>query len=170
MAEMDEKCERVDLSSLESSLQLDEVRPSTTSLPTSLPTSLLGTTLMGRFKVKDLAPIVLWTVLGLAYNVYLAYAIHYHAAKGRTLDWCGGLGFLIVLTSIVYLGLFYFYVVKWAMRRWRLQPRLPASVQKMCHHRFFKLAVSLVIFIAILVFLIVDTEKDRYRTVELQYL
>ena len=40
------------------------------------------------------------------YNAYLAYAIYYHmtVAQKAQWDWCEGLGFLLILTALAYLG------------------------------------------------------------------
>ena len=46
-----------------------------------------------------------WAGLAAAYNAYLGYALHLHRATGRDLDWCGGLGFLLLVTLLVYTGL-----------------------------------------------------------------
>ena len=44
----------------------------------------------------------------LLYNVYLAYAIYFHITEALEdqWDWCEGLGFLLVLTALIYLGNF----------------------------------------------------------------
>ena len=46
-----------------------------------------------------------WAGLAAAYNAYLGYALHLHRATGRDLDWCGGLGFLLLVTLLAYTGL-----------------------------------------------------------------
>ena len=159
MTESD-KSERIDLSSIDSSLQLEEV-----NVPPSILPSALRRRTIGRFKVKQLANIALWSVLAVAYNAYLGFAIYFHSVAGRELDWCGGLGFLIVMTAIVYLSLFYFYVVKWALKKSRIKLKLPDKVEKVCQRRLFKFGATFVIFLVILIFLIIDTQKDRYRIV-----
>ena len=42
----------------------------------------------------------------ISYNAYLAYAIYYHitVAQKDQWDWCEGLGFLLILTALAYLG------------------------------------------------------------------
>ena len=55
---------------------------------------------------------VFYIVLALAYNAYFVASVYYMLDKGIPMDWCNGVGFLIILTAIAYLGLFYFQVVK----------------------------------------------------------
>lgn len=59
-----------------------------------------------------------YIILALAYNTYFVASIYYMVSNGIEMDWCDGVGFLIILTSIAYLGLFYFQVVKklWGKR------------------------------------------------------
>lgn len=55
---------------------------------------------------------LVYIVLALAYNAYFVASVYYMLDKGIPMDWCNGVGFLIILTAIAYLGLFYFQVVK----------------------------------------------------------
>ena len=97
------------------------------------------------------------------YNAYLVYAIHYHVAGGKELDWCGGLGFLIVLTLLVYVGLFYFHVVKRCVRHYRLRLVLPGRLQRLLATRLASILATLAVMLAIIVFLVLDSSRDRYR-------
>lgn len=60
-----------------------------------------------RSKVK----IIILVVLFLLYNAYFMTAIWYQT-RGESFDWCDGIGFLIIVTSVVYVCLFYFQIVK----------------------------------------------------------
>ena len=97
------------------------------------------------------------------YNAYLIYAIHYHVSGGRPLDWCGGLGFLIVLTLLVYLGLFYFHVVKRCVWHYQLRLTVPARLQRLLATRLASVLATLTVTAAIVVFLVLDSSRDRYR-------
>jgi hypothetical protein len=46
------------------------------------------------------------------YNSYFVAAIYYAHLKELDIDWCGGVGMLVILTVIVYCGLFYYKVFK----------------------------------------------------------
>ena len=58
-----------------------------------------------RWAARHVARVLGWAGLAAAYNAYLGYALYLHRATGRGLDWCGGLGFLLLVTLLVYTGL-----------------------------------------------------------------
>ncbi len=50
--------------------------------------------------------------MALIYNGLLIGAVLYSVEKsGQAIDWCNGVGFMLLFTAIAYLGLFYKYVV-----------------------------------------------------------
>ena len=51
-------------------------------------------------------------LLFIAFNAYLIGAIVHTSQRGITVDFCDGVGFLIIITALVYTGMFYYYVVK----------------------------------------------------------
>ena len=59
---------------------------------------------------------IISSVLFILYNLYLGYCIVRKKDHGgyeiTEFEWCDGLGFLIVITALVYLGLLYFQVLK----------------------------------------------------------
>jgi len=55
---------------------------------------------------------VIYIILAVLYNSYFIASVYYSIHNGIPMDWCDGVGFLIVLTGLIYLGLFYFQVVK----------------------------------------------------------
>ena len=113
--------------------------------------------------VKRIVKSVAKVVAFLLYNVYIVYAIYHHKSNALVLDWCGGLGFLLLLTGLVYLVLFYKYVVARLAARWRCKVKLPDPVKRAWNHRYTQMGQCAVILLAIAVFLIVDTKDDRYR-------
>ena len=72
----------------------------------------LGLPLSVWSKVKRVVRVLAIVLFVAAYNAYIAYALHHHLRTGRVIDWCGGLGFLIIVTVIVYISLFYFHIIK----------------------------------------------------------
>lgn len=98
------------------------------------------------------------------YNAYIVYAIHYHVTGDKEIDWCDGLGFLIVLTLLVYLGLFYFHVVKRGVRRYKLRLVVPGRLRRFLATRFASLSATLLVIAAVIVFLVLDSSRDRYRS------
>lgn len=55
---------------------------------------------------------IIYIIFAILYNAYFIASVHYSIRNGIPMDWCDGVGFLIVLTGIIYLGLFYFQIVK----------------------------------------------------------
>ena len=51
-------------------------------------------------------------LLFLAYNAYLVYAIVNTVQRGLGIDYCDGVGFLIIITVLAYAGVLYYYVLK----------------------------------------------------------
>lgn len=93
------------------------------------------------------------------------FAIRFHVVTERPLGWCGGLGFLLITTAIVYIFLFYFHVAKRLAAGRGL--RVPGSVwlSRLLATRPARLTLSLAVLAAILLFLVLDTRTDRRRLV-----
>jgi len=71
-------------------------------------------TTLGDFAVKrkTLVRGLVYVIIALLYNAYFIASIYYSIHNGIPMDWCNGVGLLIILTVITYLSLFYFQVVK----------------------------------------------------------
>lgn len=115
--------------------------------------------------MKIASKVILIIISVAAYNAYLVYAIHFHLATGRPIDWCGGLGFLIILTMIVYCNLLYFHVIKrfFIWRRIRIRPS--KRMEQIVSTTAFKWVMTLSVIAAIFTFLIIDTVNDRHRLI-----
>ena len=116
--------------------------------------------------VKLASKIGLLLLLSLAYNAYLVYAIYFHMSTGRAIDFCDGLGFLLVITGIIYISLFYFLIVK--KYCWNRLVRVFGGLQchrvrKMMETKGFFYGITFIVIIVVVAFLIVDTANDRYR-------
>ena len=61
---------------------------------------------------KTLVHGVVYVLLGLLYNAYFVACIYYSIHNGVPIDWCNGVGLLIIITGISYLSLLYFQIVK----------------------------------------------------------
>lgn len=55
---------------------------------------------------------LIYVILAILYNAYFVASIYYSIKNGIPMDWCGGVGLLIILTVLGYVGLFYFQIVK----------------------------------------------------------
>ena len=117
------------------------------------------------WKLKHFVKILAIILLVIAYNAYIAYAIHYHMRTGRDIDWCAGLGFLIIITIIVYVSLLYFHIIK-KIFPWRKARRLvPSKLVKIVNTKPGKWLLSIIVLAGISTFLIIDTKKDRQRLI-----
>lgn len=61
---------------------------------------------------SDLMRCIIYSIIAILYNAYFIASVYYSIHNGIPMDWCDGVGFLIVLTGLTYIGLFYFQVVK----------------------------------------------------------
>lgn len=56
--------------------------------------------------------IFVYITLAALYNTYFIACIYYAHTNSVAIDWCDGVGLLILLTSVTYAGLFYYQIVK----------------------------------------------------------
>ena len=89
------------------------------------------------------------------------------------MDWCGGLGFLVILTVIFYVCLVYFKLVKPAAKalsraksvvRLKEQARNSRWYQKagsLLSHRLASVFAYVAVIVVVAVFLLFDTQGDR---------
>ena len=124
-----------------------------------------GETRNNWWNIKRLAKIVLIIVLVTAYNGYMAYALHYHISTGRDLDWCGGLGFLIIVTLITYISLLYFNVLKRYIPGRKVRLLVPTKLITFVHTTPGRWLLNMSVLVAISTFLIIDTKNDRQRLI-----
>ena len=120
-------------------------------------------TLAGR--VKRSLRILAVILLVAAYNAYIAYAVHFHLKTGRNMDWCGGLGFLIIVTGLVYFSLFYFHILKKVFPWRKIKARLPLNALRVFNTKTGNLILNILVIVVIGVFLVIDTETDRKRLI-----
>ena len=114
-------------------------------------------------------------VLFILYNLYLGYCIvrkkDYGGYEVTEFEWCDGLGFLIIITALVYLGLIYFKILKPylgpAFESGVSKPlgQIVASLRKR-YPRFMSLVnviFGLAVLAGIVTFLIVDSKDEPER-------
>ena len=54
--------------------------------------------------------LLLRLLAAILYNCYFVAAVYHAKINGHDIDWCAGIGMLIILTIIVYSGLFYYKI------------------------------------------------------------
>ena len=62
--------------------------------------------------------------LATMYNIYFVCAVHYNRSRASAIDWCAGIGMLIILTALTYSALFYFHIFRPLCIRYRIDVRL----------------------------------------------
>ena len=145
-------------SRVDSSIDIEEEEPDTCEKGGG---SCLKT--LRKLNTKLLTRIVLKVVAVALYNIYIVYAIHFHRVNGKDLDWCGGLGFLIVITLSVYLALFYFYILKPWTKKSRIKVKVPKKLKLFARGPIFLVIVYVCVIATLITFLVLDTAQDRYR-------
>ena len=111
---------------------------------------------------------ILLALLFLLYNLYLIVSLHQGVSKKASLDFCSDVGFLFILTIIVYTGLSYYYIIKPLYRRLMTTEQgikihksliIPISrlLQKMMNWRHIRLVIALTFMVILKVFIIHDT-------------
>ena len=116
-------------------------------------------------KAKQALRVLAIIVLVGAYNAYIAYALHFHLNTGRDMDWCGGLGFLIIITALVYFSLFYFHILKKIVNWRKIRGLLPLHLLRVFNSKTGNLVLNVLVIVVIGVFLVIDTQTDRKRLI-----
>lgn len=101
--------------------------------------------------------------LFLLYNAYIITAVAYHIRNDTNIEWCEGLGFLIVCTGLVYFGLFYYNFAKPYVKRVVIS--LNTIIQPLIALWFVQLGLSLLVLVALIIFVVLDTRDNRKRLI-----
>ncbi|XP_023211784.1 solute carrier family 28 member 3-like [Centruroides sculpturatus] len=106
---------------------------------------------------------IMYTLLFVLYNVYLGFAIVY--TWDKTPNWCQGVRFLVIITAVVYFLLIYYNILQKyiSVRRYRCTPVEP--IKKLFRWKYTFGWIWTLIFLAILIFLIIDSSNNRFRLV-----
>ena len=111
--------------------------------------------------------LILYCLVLIVYPFYLGYAIYWHKINSINISWCEGLGFLLVVSTLVYTYLCYSFVLSPLADHVSFDIRFPRSMEKWIQSNGVRRAVSSIIIIGCIIFLIIDTEDDRHRKVYL---
>jgi len=111
--------------------------------------------------------LIVLSVIFILYNIYFIGAIYYNRVNSDThLDYCNDVGFLIILTIFVYLGMFYFLVFKrfFSAKIYKsvVKP-LKVHSDKILSYRHSGLIISVLLIGLILLFIIVDSLPNEPR-------
>ncbi|KAI9560238.1 hypothetical protein GHT06_014252 [Daphnia sinensis] len=104
--------------------------------------------------------------VAIAYNCYFVAAVYHARIERLDIDWCDGVGMLIILTVIVYCGLFYYKIFKplWGDCAYtRVILPLTIFLKRCWSYRFVRVLLILGGVMGFIVGIIFDTEGDRDR-------
>ncbi|XP_012522524.1 solute carrier family 28 member 3 isoform X2 [Monomorium pharaonis] len=110
-------------------------------------------------------------ILNLLVLTYIIFASLYweKTQKDCDFEWCNGYGLLLILVALIYLGLFYFLIVKRYFGKHILQCCQPVTnyLKRLKNTKYgiriTMTTIYLIILIAIITFLVIDTANSRYR-------
>ena len=114
--------------------------------------------------------LVIFVVL---YNAYLIGSIHYAVNRHDSLDYCDDVGFLLIITIIVYISMFYFLVVKIYFMKIPLTKKIYKSVikpgldksEQLFSNPYASQGSYLLVVLIFAIFIFVDTADDPRRLV-----
>ncbi|XP_070514228.1 uncharacterized transporter YutK isoform X2 [Cardiocondyla obscurior] len=114
-------------------------------------------------------------IINLLVVAYVIFAGIYwqNNQKDCDLQWCEGYGLLLILTGLTYCFLFYFLIVKRYLAKYILRCCRPAtsSLERLRETKYgMRIGATsfyVIILIAIITFLIIDTEDVRYRLISI---
>ena len=107
------------------------------------------------------------------YNAYLIGSIYIAVTKQDYLEYCDGVGFLLIITIIVYIIMFYFWVLKTYFRKIpitqkiyksMIKPGLARGEQIMSNPNAIK-GSYLIVLLIFAIFIFVDTADDPRRLI-----
>lgn len=121
--------------------------------------------LFSRAKAK--AGLIVWSIIFVLYNAYLAYAIYYHVHEATNWEWCDGLGFLLILTCVAYVFLIYGYLISPYLYLIPGQATVGALYDQALSKKLVRICLYLLTLAAIITFLVIDCwdEPDRLISV-----
>lgn len=132
--------------------------------------SILGNLFTQR---RHVTKAVMWAILAVLYYAYFFWAVYHYTTNNseeEEIEWCDGLGFLIIVTVVVHIGLLYGYAIKPLAR---FLSQLKPVKKGLCKgqqqwdtfmaFRYSSAIINSIVIGAVVIFLIVDTADDRRR-------
>ena len=114
-------------------------------------------------------------ICALLYNGFLIAAVLYNLDYKNRIDWCSGIGFVVCITSLLYMTLFYKLVIKKLILTQHLQKSLIESKKIIClksklgifQNYWTKWVFLVLLVLAIIIFVAVDSSSGQGRVVAL---
>ena len=120
-------------------------------------------------RVRPMKTHLVRLMLAVVYNGYLSWAVWYASCQQQPIDYCGGVGLLVVVTAIVYVAMFYFLVVKvyWAQHLLAVYVRMEGLFRPLVAIRWITYGLYLLAAAAVVTFVAVDSVGDGQRFISL---
>ena len=118
---------------------------------------------------RQLCEYIIIIFLAVVYNGFLIGAVLHSLETKEMINWCSGVGFLILMTSFIYFGLFYKFVMKKIAPSW-LKFKISDGFEKFCQmfSKKWMIGLCLTLFlIGIVTFVSVDSSGDLNRMISL---
>ncbi|XP_059082327.1 solute carrier family 28 member 3-like [Tigriopus californicus] len=119
--------------------------------------------LISRAKAKS--SLIVWSLIFVLYNAYLAYAIYYHVHEDTNWEWCDGLGFLLILTCVVYVFMIYSFLISPHLHLIPGQATVGSLYDQALSKKVVRILLYVVTVAAILTFLVIDCWDEPNRLI-----
>eukprot|EP00095_Tigriopus_kingsejongensis_P008400 snap_masked-scaffold9_size846264-processed-gene-4.15 protein:Tk08400 transcript:snap_masked-scaffold9_size846264-processed-gene-4.15-mRNA-1 annotation:"hypothetical protein DAPPUDRAFT_312019" len=139
------------------------------ALPNAKPRGMETNVSTWKALIRDHIGLIVFIGIFVLYNAFLAYAIYYHVHYQTDWLWCDGLGFVIIITSIVYLFMLYGYILVPLLARTKSIQSWNKSLQSSAGQLLDILLVRICLYVfvigAAIAFLVVDCWDEPERLI-----
>lgn len=111
---------------------------------------------------KRLAKILFAGALFLAYNAYLIGAIWYNTKEIKHIEYCNDVGFLIIVTAIVYWCFLYYFFIKKYLGKKFVRALAPLH-KKLASSKWTGLGFGAAALVAIIAYIAIDAKGNTQR-------
>lgn len=121
----------------------------------------------------DVTRLSIYSIIFVLYNIYFVGVLFRRRDNDLDWEWCDGIGFLVIITALVYVGMLYYLIfVPFLSKRAAKYIMAPIgqSVNRVLDkHKIIRqllpMVFGLAILAAVIVFLVIDSEGERERLV-----
>ncbi|XP_069702912.1 uncharacterized transporter YutK-like isoform X2 [Periplaneta americana] len=118
-------------------------------------------------RYRDVAKIVMFFIVNVCIIAYLTAAIMYSRVQGEcSLEWCDGVGLLIILLALVYFGLFYYFIIKKFFGRFifrKVFKPINNGWNKLVKNRYLRIVILSLPLVAVILYLVLDSIDNTER-------
>ena len=104
-------------------------------------------------------------VVAVVYHAFLIAAIVHFANGSGGIEWCDGLGLVIICTGLGYLGIGYSYFVRNTLRNSKAFLLLVSKLASCVQNKAVQILIYIMVILSVVIFLVLDTYNDRRRLI-----